>query len=167
MAFNLPPGPLHDGECLSCLKLSDQVEAIRKERDDWESRCRDKWDANTLLRRELEKLQENYSRESDLAYRLSRELDEAKKTIARLQHEKDDAVFRNKILRERPDLPIERIRAYDTIMETVKKSEQHITILRDALMKIACANEPSDRDGMIDVAVEALLKTNKGDSNEL
>jgi cell division protein FtsB len=53
--------------------------------------------------------------------------------IARLEAEHRDLVLRNKLLRDRPDLPLERIRAYDEVITKIEQQAKEITELREAL----------------------------------
>lgn len=62
--------------------LAARVQAVERERDEWEIKCRDKWDANTLLRRELAKLQGRFNSEVEASIRLEQRLAEAQGRVA-------------------------------------------------------------------------------------
>lgn len=73
---------------------------------------------------------------SDLRLRLEamtadRDAEKAMKASARMQ--RDDMIARNKILRERPDLPVDRIPAHNKL---VSLQESNL-ILHDALVKLS------------------------------
>ena len=53
--------------------------------------------------------------------------------IARLEAEHKDLVLRNKLLRDRPDLPLERIQAYDEVITKVEQQAKENKTMREAL----------------------------------
>lgn len=58
--------------------------------------------------------------------RLKQENAKLKAELAKCRADKDEMVRRNKLLRDRPDLPIERLQAYDKVMKELAQCQQHI-----------------------------------------
>lgn len=84
--------------------LTSKLEAMTRERDE----LRD-----TVVSFELEESM------------LKQQLADAQATIARLEAEKADMLLRNRLLRDRPDLPIERLEAYDQLQATVTREKEY------------------------------------------
>lgn len=71
-------------------QLEAEVKDAEKGRDEWETRCRDKWDATTHLRRELDKLQERYNAEVEFHASTESKREQLEAEVARLREELND-----------------------------------------------------------------------------
>lgn len=60
-----------------------------------------------------------------------------KAELAQCRADKNEMVTRNKLLRDRPDLPLERLAAYDEIMNQLAQATQREARFREALVRIA------------------------------
>lgn len=56
----------------------------------------------------------------------------------RYQSRHDDLVLRNKILRERPDLPVDRIRCHEQVVKLQEKNEKMRDLFRELLLHDDC-----------------------------
>ena len=67
---------------------------------------------------------------------VKRERDALTQQLAARNQQHDDLVLRNKLLRDRTDLPIERLQAYDEVMAKLAACEARVTELEGALRAI-------------------------------
>ncbi|RON17927.1 hypothetical protein BK660_21800 [Pseudomonas brassicacearum] len=92
---------------------------------------------NILLNEEIDRLIEEFDKawRHDLNDKNNVQVLAAE--VARLAAQHNDLVLRNKVLRERPDLPVERIQCHDQVMavqaasETLRKDAERYRFLRE------------------------------------
>jgi len=75
-------------------------------------------------------LQETVAGVRELETHLSDHDQAQRVAIARLKVEYKDLVLRNKLLRDRPDLPLERIQAYDEVITKIEQQAKEIARLQ-------------------------------------
>lgn len=79
-----------------------------------------------------------------------------KAELAQCHADKDEMVKRNKLLRDRPDLPLERLAAYDEIMNQLAQATQREARLRVALKDLTMAISRSIHEGGVDLEAMAM-----------
>ncbi len=79
---------------------------------------------------------------------LNEEVAQLKEELAQCHADKNEMVRRNKLLRDRPDLPIERLAAYDEVILKLAQATQREArlraLLREAVECFCVTEEPDD-----------------------